>query len=75
MTKTPEQARIDAISGNLQALVQTPGWDTYIEEMAQMELRRLEIMFQGSKEDFDYNKGFIEGLRTAVEFPKRYKRS
>ena len=38
-----------------------------------MEERCLEKLIQGSKEDFDYQKGFLMGIRACYHLPERLK--
>ena len=54
----------------LRTLTQYAEWDIYHEELEQMEARWMERMLAGSKDDFPYSQGFINGLRTAAHLPQ-----
>jgi hypothetical protein len=53
-------------------LVASEGWQRFLLHMEQAEARYMEKLLGGSKEDFDYTKGVIEGMRLAASYPQRW---
>jgi hypothetical protein len=62
--------RWHVLASRMQDLMGYLAWDVYREQMEQLEARVTERMITGGKEDFDYCKGRIEGLREAYNLPQ-----
>jgi hypothetical protein len=53
----------------MQDLMGHLGWDAYCNELEKREQDHVNRMISGDKNEFEYLKGKIEGLREAVHLP------
>ena len=68
----PPSAEIEAyraLAARMQDLMGHLAWDDYCEQLAKIEADHIQRMLSGDKDEFEYLKGRIEGLREAVHFP------
>lgn len=66
---SPEVEAYRTLAARMQDLMGGLGWDAYCVELEKREKDHIERMVGGSKEDFEYLKGVIQGLREAVYLP------
>jgi hypothetical protein len=58
-----------SLAARMQDLMGHFGWDTYCQELEKVEQDLISRMLSGEKDQFEYLKGRIEGLREAVHTP------
>ena len=66
-------AEPNPLAGLMTVLTHSEGWNAYVKALEEMENRCLEKIVQGSKEEFDYHKGFLMGVRACYHLPERLK--
>lgn len=66
-----KEARL-AKAVKLRDLLGSEGWDTYYREVEALQQQRIDAILTGKKDDFEYEKGRLEGLREAVKLPRDY---
>lgn len=59
-----------ALAGLMRSLKLSEGWAEYQKQLEDMENRALQAMVAGTKDDFDYQKGFIAGIRACFHLPQ-----
>lgn len=68
---SPPDEQTRAIAARLKDLTTSLGWDTYVTAIDQEITLNIERLITGRKEDFDHQKGVIEGLRLARYLPTK----
>lgn len=66
-------ADTNPLAGLMTVLTHSEGWNAYVKALEDMENRCLEKIASGSKEDFEFNKGFLMGVRACYHLPERLK--
>ena len=68
----PHNAEVEAyrtLAAHMQDLMGQIAWDSYCAQLEKIEQDHIQRMLSGDKNEFDYFKGRIEGLREAVHLP------
>jgi len=71
--KDPQKEYMDRITSVLGSLSQTPGWEMYVDIIADIRTRKIAELLQDTKENFDLNRGLIAGLNLLLAVPGLYK--
>ena len=53
-------------------MLHSQGWEIYRSLMAGVEADLLEGVLKRTKEEFDFERGRVYGLRLALQFPQDY---
>ena len=69
MASDPEKEAQHVHAAKMRVLLTSEGWDAYRGVLGDAELRWMERTCTGSRDEFDYHKGVIEGLRLAYLIP------
>jgi hypothetical protein len=69
LAQKAEKEKWVRIAGAFHALTRTEGWDTFTEQLGLLENNAIQQLIAGGADKHDYNRGFIEGLRTAYNMP------
>lgn len=64
-----DKAQWAALSSHMRVLTGQQAWDVYREEWGLRELDAIRALIADGKDRYDYNKGFLEGLRAAIRIP------
>ena len=67
----PEIAKHLVMGAAMRDLIQSPGWDSYRKLLEDAENGLLKRLLDENRETYDYNKGFIMGLRLAFNIPQQ----
>ena len=68
----PLSASVEAyrtLAAHMTDLMGQIAWDSYCAQLEKIEQDHIQRMLSGDKNEFDYMKGRIEGLREAVHLP------
>ena len=65
-----DKAHWAAVAARMRTLTQYPEWDEYTTQMGGLEANWLEKMVSGVKDEYEYARGFLQGMRTAVHLPQ-----
>lgn len=57
-------------SALMRELTQSQGWECLLKHLTAYRDDSVDRMLRGTKEGFEYRKGFIEGLEVALGLPK-----
>lgn len=72
LERTAEKEARLAKAVKLRDLLGSEGWDTYYREVEALQAQRIESILTGKKDDFEYEKGRLQGLRDAVNMPREH---
>jgi hypothetical protein len=66
-----EKAHYHALALQLRSLTQADGWDTYRRLLEDAENGWIQRLLGESRDQHDYNRGVIQGLREAFHLPQQ----
>lgn len=64
-----EVGRWKALASNLRALKGSEGWDSYLKLLEDTENEWIQRMLGATRDEFDFHKGVLHGLRLAYHLP------
>lgn len=64
-----EKTQWAGLASHMRVLVGQQAWDVFQQEWSLRETDAIRALIADGKERYDYNKGFLDGLKAAIRIP------